>query len=121
LDAGGDGPHNLAVDLLRVEPTGPGAFRLVGELDISNVQSLRRMLEEQLRQGKQLNLDTKGLAFIDSEGLKLLIDLGKQAAEQGSTVRVLNCSRQFRQLLDIAVPRGVPGVDVINLDQDPAE
>jgi anti-anti-sigma factor len=120
LEAGGDNAHNLAMDLLRVEPTGAGAFRLVGELDISNVQTLRRTLEDQLDR-QQLILDTKGLSFIDSEGLQLLIDLGKQAAEKGSTVRVLGCSRQFRQLLDIAVPQGVPGVDVINLDQDPAE
>jgi anti-anti-sigma factor len=108
------------VDLLRVVPTGPGAFRLEGELDLSNVQTLRRALEEELRQGHRLVLDAAGLSFIDSQGLRLLIDLGKQAADQGSTVRLLNCSRPVRQVLDVAVPQGVPGVDIVNLDQDPA-
>ena len=46
-----------------------------GEIDLSTVPVLRRRLDEAARSGvKQLVLDLRGVSFLDSSGLKLILD-----------------------------------------------
>ena len=56
--------------------------------------------------------DTSELAFVDSQGLRMLIVLGRQAAAQGSVISLLSCPNQLKRVLDVAVPQGIPGVEV---------
>jgi anti-anti-sigma factor len=91
----------------------PGSFRLIGELDIANAEAVQARLREELERSGALTLDTTDLRFMDSQGVRILIQLGELAQKQGSTVEVLNCSRQVRRLLKVAVPEGIPGVEVI--------
>jgi anti-sigma B factor antagonist len=105
------------VELLRIITTDdPGTLRLFGELDISNVEETQARLEDELRTevrlGRQLTLDTTELAFIDSQGIRMLLMLGEQAKDKGSTIVVLNCSEAVRRALEIAVPSGIPGVNI---------
>jgi anti-anti-sigma factor len=90
----------------------PGSFRLVGELDIANTEAVQAKLEEELERSGALTLDATDLTFMDSQGLRMLIQLGDQAQKQGSTVKVANCSKQVHRLLQVAVPQGIPGVEV---------
>jgi anti-sigma B factor antagonist len=100
------------MDLLRVEELAPGTFRLAGEIDVSNVDQLRTRLEKEIGTGHPLALDTSEVTFMDSQGLRMLIELGAQVARNGSTIRVLNCSKPVRRLLRVAVPEGIPGVEI---------
>jgi anti-anti-sigma factor len=93
----------------------PGSLRLTGELDMSTVEAIGAQLQDALRGNGVLNLDLDGLTFMDSQGLRMLIELGKQAVDQATTVRILACSRPVRSLLDLAVPEGIPGVDLTDL------
>jgi anti-anti-sigma factor len=103
--------------LLDIVPTElPGTFRLVGELDISNVKQVQARLEEELRLGPQLTLDMSELSFMDSQGLRMLIVLGEQAAANRSAISILNCSKVVQRVLDISVPKGIPGVKVLKPD-----
>ena len=92
----------------------PGAFRLVGELDIASAEAVRSRLEGELERSGGLTLDTSDLRFMDSQGLRMLIDLGEQALKRDGTVKVLNCSKQVRRLLEVAVPTGIPGVEIVD-------
>jgi anti-anti-sigma factor len=104
-------------DLLRIEEgEEPGSFLLVGELDISNAPQLAERLKNELRRAGRLTLDMRGLSFMDGQGLRLLIDLGMEASQRGAAVTVLNCSPQVRRLLDISVPHGIPGVEMVEAD-----
>jgi anti-anti-sigma factor len=104
-------------ELLRIIPTDVrGTLRLVGELDISNVEQVQAQLGEELVACQQLTLDASGLTFMDSQGLRMLIGLGERAGARGWTVRLLNCSKAVRRTLDVAVPHGIPGVEVIYPD-----
>jgi anti-anti-sigma factor len=104
--------------MLRVEEEDePTSFRLMGELDISNVPQLQARLLEKLREARKLTLDTSDLTFMDSQGLRMLIALGHAATQLGTTVTVLNSSTQVSQLLDLAVPTGIPGVDIVSADK----
>jgi anti-anti-sigma factor len=51
----------------------PRGFRLVGELDASNVGVLGDALDPEVAQGGDLTLDLGGLAFMDSSGIQVLI------------------------------------------------
>lgn len=58
---------------LRVVETGPRSFRVLGELDLSSVESLQDQLEAELAGPGDLTLDLRGLTFMDSAGLHLLM------------------------------------------------
>jgi anti-anti-sigma factor len=106
------------MDLLRLEEgDGPASFRLIGELDLSNVPQVTARLQEELHRAGQLTLDVSQLTFMDSQGLRMLIELGGEAIQRGATVRVMNCSNQVQQLLRVAVPTGIPGVEIVNVDK----
>src|SRR6266516_2362552 len=54
--------------LLPIVPIGiPGTLRIIGELDISNVEEAQARFERELLAGRQLALDTSELAFMDSQ------------------------------------------------------
>jgi anti-sigma B factor antagonist len=112
------GDHTAPVALVRLEKgKGPASFRLIGELDYSNVPEVAARLQDELRQAGDLTLDTSELSFMDSQGLHMLIQLGAEAIEGDTTVRVLNCSRQVRRLLDVAISSGIPGVKIIESEK----
>jgi anti-anti-sigma factor len=101
-------------ELLRLEQGDrPASFRLVGELDMSTVPAAQERLRDELREAGDLTLDTAELSFIDAQGLRMLIDLGKEAVEEGTVVRVVNGSPQLNRLLEVAVPNGIPGVQIV--------
>jgi anti-sigma B factor antagonist len=106
------------VKLLRLERgEGSASFRLIGELDSSNVPATKAELQEELRRADQLTLDTSDLTFMDSQGLRMLIELGREASQKGSSVTVINCSRQVKRLLEVAVPTGIGGVEIMEADE----
>ena len=92
----------------------PGALRLFGELDISNVESVQVRLEQEFANARRLMLETAELTFIDSQGIRMLTAVGKQAIASESVVLILNCSNAVRRSLDVAVPGGIPGVEIID-------
>jgi anti-anti-sigma factor len=109
--------NNSPVELLEIVPTEvPGTLRLLGELDISNVERVQARLEQELASTGALTLDTSELTFMDSQGIRMLIVLGEQATAMSSVVVVLNCSPGVRRSLEVAVPQGIPGVEVICRD-----
>jgi anti-anti-sigma factor len=103
-----------ATDLLRVEPgEGPGSFRMSGELDMTNAESVEEALESELRLGYRLTLDLSELTFMDSNGLRLLIQLGRRAAEAGlAPVILIAVPGPILRVLQVAVPSGIPGVEI---------
>ena len=84
----------------------------MGELDITNAEVVQARLEEELGDVGTLILDASDLEFMDSQGLLMLIHLGEQAENRSETVHLMNCPQQVRRLLDVAVPDGIPGVNV---------
>jgi anti-sigma B factor antagonist len=106
------------VELIRLEKEeGSGSIRLIGELDSSNVAQVADRLEEELPRADQLTLDFSELTFMDSQGLHMLIDLGEAAAQRGTPIQLINSSRPVKRLLDVAVPTGIPGVEIVETEE----
>jgi anti-anti-sigma factor len=108
----------LAIDMadlhnLKVLGTGTsGSIRLVGELEVMNVDAVGRHLEKELRTGKRLSLDLSGLTFIDSRGLAMLLQLSELANELDLIPIVLKTSEVVRRVMEVGLPAPIPGVEI---------
>ena len=108
----------LAIDVahlhnLQVVGTGTsGSFRLVGELEVMNVDAVGRHFEKELRTGNRLTLDLSGLTFIDSRGLAMLLQLSELANELDLTPIVLKTSEVVRRVMEVGLPAPIPGVEI---------
>lgn len=74
----------MLLQVERVEE--PRGFRLVGELDASNVGMLSAALQREAHQGGDLTLDLGGLAFMDSSGIQVLIKTAHELGERGRLI-----------------------------------
>jgi anti-anti-sigma factor len=73
-----------------------------GELDLATVGSLRDRAEDALRTGCiRLVIDLRGLDFIDSTGLRLLISLHQRALRDGWELTLIQGPRRVRRLFEI--------------------
>ena len=111
----------LAIDMahlhnLKVVGTGtPGYFRLIGELEVMNVDAVGRHLEMELRTGNRLTLDLSGLTYIDSRGLAMLLQLSDLADGLDLSPLVLKTpSEVVRRVLEVGLPEPVPGVEIVS-------
>lgn len=89
----------------RVEAHTEGQARVLavsGELDLAAASSLEEELERALSSGSQLIvLDLKGLEFIDSTGLSVLVRAHQRAQEAGLTLGLVNPGAQVDRLLSL--------------------
>jgi anti-anti-sigma factor len=75
--------------LLQIERLDSGqGFRLVGELDASNVGELQEALDPAVAEGGDLTLDLAGLAFMDSSGIQILVTTAHGLGDRGSLILV---------------------------------
>jgi anti-anti-sigma factor len=73
-----------------------------GELDVSNRDSLREVIEDLLEPSPQtLVLDLSGLSFADCATLSILVSAHQHLAEQGRELIVLDAQPLVRRLLAV--------------------
>ncbi len=73
----------------------------VGELDLATVETLQRVLLEIDDGAETIVLDLSGLSFIDSTGLRLVLDLNERYGGEADRLRVIAGSPAVERLLDI--------------------
>jgi anti-anti-sigma factor len=74
-----------------------------GELDLATVGALRSAFDELRGIGwPSIVADLRGLTFIDSQGLSLLVRLDLDAKEDGWRFAILDGSPAVRRLLEVA-------------------
>jgi anti-anti-sigma factor len=78
-------------------------FRLIGELDASNVGDLREALEPVVAEGGDITLDLTGLAFMDSSGIQILVTTAQGLDDRGSLILVSpgNLVRRLLSLIPV--------------------
>jgi anti-sigma B factor antagonist len=87
-----------------VETAGDGD-RLVtvrGELDLAAADRLWESLEPQLLPGVLVVLDGTRLTFLDSSGLRVLIQAHKRAESDGAVFRVVAPQPEVQRVFDLA-------------------
>lgn len=84
--------HNAAAGVEIVAPR--------GEVDISTVEILDRVLDEVLRQSpRRLLVDLSGLAYMDSAGINSLLRAGMQMSQKGGRLTLVGGNRFVQRLL----------------------
>jgi anti-sigma B factor antagonist len=90
---------------VEVGPAGDGGERVVtvrGELDLAVAESLSRTLEPLLRPGAVVVLDGTDMTFLDSSGLRALLQTHKRAESAGAFFRVVAAQLPVRRVLELA-------------------
>ena len=73
-----------------------------GELDIATVDVLERaLLEAEQTDAELIVLDLSGLTFIDSTGLRLVLDVNERCGGSVDRLRVIAGAPAVERLLDI--------------------
>lgn len=97
---------------LSIEPYEEGRrtirLRLVGELDMATVKSLRSLLEDHQGSGHAVVIDLSELSFIDSTGLQLLLRAQADARRDGWSMALdANVSDQVARVLELTSARAL--------------
>ena len=92
-----DEPSNL-LNIEKIE----GGFRLSGEIDASCIDSLARILNPLPGSTGDITIHLGGVAFIDSSGLRELIDAHQRAERAGRRVLMTEPSAVVVRLFEIS-------------------
>jgi anti-sigma B factor antagonist len=88
------------------------SYKLSGELDLATVEHLREILRQDTDSAGDLTLDLSELRFIDSSGLRAIMEASKSM--KGKDVVVLrNPSHMASRVLTIAGLDRVEGIRVV--------
>jgi anti-anti-sigma factor len=87
-----------------------GAFALEGELDMASAEVLLSRVDG-ARGAGELVLDMTGVTFMDSSGLRAILQLAQSRNGNGPVV-LRRPSQPVARLLEIAIPGEVPGLRV---------
>jgi len=95
---------------LEITATDDG-YRLEGELDMATAAGLTELLVAASGGDTPLVLDFSGVSFMDSSGLRALLE-GAGPPNGSGPVVIKDPSPQVRRVLDISIPDGVPGLEI---------
>lgn len=98
----------------RIEALGePRSFRISGSFGMASASSLHDLLDEVCRTPGDVALDLSGVTFMDSGGLRAILQACTALGDRGA-VRVVNPGRQVRDLFRITgVERAMPNLVVV--------
>ncbi len=86
-------------------------YRLEGELDMATAGGLTELFLAASGGDTPLVLDFSGVSFMDSSGLRALLE-GAGLPNGGGPVVVQDASPQVRRVFEITIPDGVPGLEI---------
>src|SRR5688500_1584478 len=95
---------------LEITPTEDG-YRLEGELDMATAGGLSELLRAAADNDEPVVLDFSGVSFMDSSGLRALLE-GARLPNGSGPVVIVNPTAQVRRVLDVSIPGGIPGLEV---------
>jgi anti-sigma B factor antagonist len=94
-----DGDERLTVD---VQDGQPPTVALTGEVDPFTAPQLEDVLGSLIDGGAgAIRIDAAGLAFIDSSGLRVLVDAHRRLGAEPSVLVLAGVSPTFRRLLEV--------------------
>jgi len=95
-----------------VQPLGNGDFRVVGELDLATADRLLEVIHPAMETPSDVTLDLGNVTFLDSSGIRALIEAGREAATHGKIVILRSPSRAVLVVLDIVGAERFVGIAI---------
>jgi anti-anti-sigma factor len=103
-----------------VERVGPRVFRLIGELDASNVGDVDALLEDEILRAGDLTVELSELTFVDSMGVGLLATTAEKLVDRGTLILV-SPDHSVRRVLELVQLHRRPNVKIIETDSTGGE
>ena len=92
-----------ALQITTTSQDGTPRIELAGELDIATGPDLEQALETQLAQGvTDIVLDLRGVTFIDSSGLRVVLVASRSATDEGRRLIVVPGDGQVLRVIRLA-------------------
>jgi anti-sigma B factor antagonist len=79
----------------------PRSFRITGALDVPSAGHFTELLDELVRENGDVLLDLSGVTFMDSSGLRSVIQAGMDLGDRGR-IRLRHPNAQVRRLLEVS-------------------
>jgi anti-sigma B factor antagonist len=99
---------------LHIERTGGArTLRLAGEVDMSNAGALSAAIEPWLATDGDITLDLKGVVFMDSTGIGVLMMAAKQLGSRG-ILKLVSPGPLVNNVLDLIAADTLPNVQIIS-------
>jgi anti-sigma B factor antagonist len=103
-------PGNFEVATHRREPALVVAPH--GEIDLATVDLVRDAVEREKQPGEDLVLDLRGVGFMDTSGLRYVLELNERASRDGFKLRVVKGPSAVQRVFEISgVEPRLPFVD----------
>jgi anti-anti-sigma factor len=97
----------------RAVPTAsPRGFRLEGEIDLSNADTLSELLRDEIEAQGDLTLDMSQVTFMDSTAIRALLSAGKRLQGRGRLV-LLRPGSLVANVLRLIRADQMPGILVV--------
>jgi len=96
---------------LQIKEISPGRYGLMGELDMASAETLQDAMRPIALEGRPIALDLGELTFMDSSGIRAIVDLASLMNGTGPLV-LSNVSVGVRRVLDIVGLDTLPGIQV---------
>jgi anti-sigma B factor antagonist len=96
--------------------------RPVGELDLAAVDVLEAALSPVETEFGKVVIDLRGVEFLDSTGLRVILSADARARSDGFDLKVINGTEQVRQLLTLTgMDKHLPLIDAGELNGPAAQ
>jgi len=73
-----------------------------GEIDLATVDLVRGAVEAQCQQGDDVQLDLRGVEFMDTSGLRYVLELVERAERDGFAVRIVRGPAAVQRVFEVA-------------------
>jgi anti-anti-sigma factor len=98
------------LEIQRIES--PRALRVIGEVDLSNVDTLAQAVKAEIDQTGSVTMDLAGCSYIGSEGIGVLIEAWNRVKDGGRIV-LRSPTGMVGRVLELAGIERFPGVEVV--------
>jgi anti-sigma B factor antagonist len=83
-----------------------------GEIDLATVDLIRSAVERELKAGDDVVLDLRGVGFMDTSGLRYVLELHERAASDGFALRVVRGPGAVQRVFEVSgIEPRLPFVD----------
>ena len=104
----------MLAQLIRNNPTQIYLIEIIGRIDGDNIMSVSQSIDEALTAGhNQIILDLSGVDFMNSAGLRTLVNAFKRVRRDSGTLNLINPSESVMRLLELV---GLDSVFTIYFD-----
>lgn len=92
----------MITQLIKSHPQGLALIEVAGRIDDENTRELNALVNEALSSGRSyLILSMSEVKYMNSAGLRVLVQLWKQVRQIGGTLAIANPSPQVQKLLEL--------------------